>query len=295
MNQLHSILRPSLKDLSDAVSDFRLSARHDSAKGILRRFTLPLEEEPLLGFLKAAVPESSFEEWWLERCGGRELTSGYSSIDWPAELESRISLQVGLCRCLASNGKDVFVFARRHYGSQSRYHADVFRSFADELLAPLVRDIEKLARHRVLPPVLFEAMGRLPGTGDLILDELLNQACGHFRDPAPESRKLAVEKLWDAFERTKTLRGGDKRQSADDLLREASECDRFLRVLTDEMSALTKIGNEFHIRHFETNRAAIERSEHFDYLFHRLYALLHLLLFSLRTGGTSQIVIQGSA
>lgn len=295
MIHLHTVLQPSFDDLSDTLSDFRSSARHDSANGLLRRVTLALEAEPLLGFLKATTPESSFEQWWHERCGGRELTSGYSSIDWPPDRSLRVSLQVEFCHWLVRSDKDVLSFARRHYGSQSKHHADVFRCFADELLAPLIRDIRRLSEHRVLPPILFEAMGRLPDSGDSTLDALLKQACDLFRDPAPDARKQAVEKLWDAWERAKTLRGNDKKQSADDLLRDATDCDDFLRVLNEEANALTRIGNNFYIRHFEVDKAPIRRPEHYDYLFHRLYALLHLLLFSTSKSSASQRLAQGIA
>jgi hypothetical protein len=64
------------------------------------------------------------------------------------------------------------------------------------------------------------------------------------------------------------------------LLGVASEDKAFRAVLDSEARALTSIGNDFHIRHFEANRAEIARIEHYDYLFHRLFALMYLLLFS---------------
>ena len=41
---------------------------------------------------------------------------------------------------------------------------------------------------------------------------------------------------------------------------------------------MTNIGNEFNIRHKETDRIKLERVEYIDYLFHRLFALMELLL-----------------
>ena len=49
-------------------------------------------------------------------------------------------------------------------------------------------------------------------------------------------------------------------------------------LLARETKTLSDMGNNFHIRHWETNRSLIEQDFHDDYLFHRLYPLLHLLL-----------------
>ena len=68
------------------------------------------------------------------------------------------------------------------------------------------------------------------------------------------------------------------------LLDKCSPEPAFRKVLEVEARALTEIGNDFHIRHFETDKTELVYPEHNDYLFHRLFALVHLLLFS-RTRG----------
>lgn len=45
-----------------------------------------------------------------------------------------------------------------------------------------------------------------------------------------------------------------------------------------EASALTKIGNTFHIHHSETSQEPLSSSREVDYLFHRLFAFIALLL-----------------
>ena len=59
----------------------------------------------------------------------------------------------------------------------------------------------------------------------------------------------------------------------------------FYKRLEDEAHELTSIGNNFTIRHSETYQVPLELSEHVDYLFHRLFALIRLLLRTTGRGG----------
>lgn len=133
---------------------------------------------------------------------------------------------------------------------------------------------------RLGSPVLAEALGSvLFRTGDIELDGLLETARRKYLDPDPAIRKEALEKLWDAFERIKTLEPGrDKRQSAEALLTRVAGGSPFRRVLDEEAGALTRIGNSFGIRHSETTQEHLNRPEEVDYLFHRLFALIWLML-----------------
>ncbi len=76
---------------------------------------------------------------------------------------------------------------------------------------------------RLAPPVLSEALLlTLFRTGDDALDSLLETARKKFLNHDPEIRKEALEKLWDAFERLKTLEiSGNKRASVEKLLMNA--------------------------------------------------------------------------
>lgn len=89
---------------------------------------------------------------------------------------------------------------------------------------------------------------------------------------------IATEKVWDAFERIKTYYlQCDKKTSADRLLDIMSKgCTDYKAMLQEEFSALTRLGNEFRIRHHETNKKDICFNEHFDYLFHRCLTVLKL-------------------
>jgi hypothetical protein len=133
---------------------------------------------------------------------------------------------------------------------------------------------------RLAPGVLREALATASfETGDTELDSLLTAARAKFLSPEVSYRREALEKLWDAWERAKSLRiPTDKRASAEALLRDASREENFRNALDTEAHELTRIGNTFRIRHSETSQISIAESEHLDYLFHRMFALIRLVL-----------------
>ena len=136
--------------------------------------------------------------------------------------------------------------------------------------------IERVAP-RVLQDILTHADFR---TGDSKLDELLNSACRKFLDPVPETRKEGLDALWDAWERLKSLGGDDKKTQTRAMLDIAAgnRSPRFRDALDSEAKELTSIGNSLHIRHAETNQEVLAEREHVDYLFHRLFSLVNLIV-----------------
>lgn len=135
---------------------------------------------------------------------------------------------------------------------------------------------------RLVPQVfqkLIESRNFQTGDGDL--DNLLNMACSKFLSPDPNDRKIALEKLWDAWERLKSIyigQTGDKKSSTKKLLDDASREPQLRDLLEKDAASLTQAGNDFHIRHFETTKTQLDKQEHVDYLFYRLFSLIHLLL-----------------
>jgi hypothetical protein len=135
---------------------------------------------------------------------------------------------------------------------------------------------------RLASPVIRHALtNTLFATGDSTLDEMLEEAQAKFVNPNVSVRREAVERLWDCWERIKTLeKPDDKRRSIENLLKKAvpgSEND-ILQMLDQEARKLTEIGNSFHIRHAEVTQIRIADSDQIDYLFHRLFAMIQLLL-----------------
>lgn len=132
---------------------------------------------------------------------------------------------------------------------------------------------------RLAPPILQEALvSQIFDSGDNKLDRLLEVARKKFLDPDSTIRREALEKLWDAWERVKTLDGANKRDSIKALLDKAAPEPDFRSLLESEARSLTDVGNKFHIRHSETGQIEIQTEDQVDYLFHRLFALIWLVL-----------------
>jgi hypothetical protein len=133
---------------------------------------------------------------------------------------------------------------------------------------------------RLGPPILREAVSDfIFCTGDTTLDQMLEEARRKFINPNTSIRREAVERLWDAWERIKSLEEPeDKKISINLLLTKAASDPDILKMFDDEGRELTRIGNKFHIRHTEMDQILITDSDHLDYLFHRLFAMIQLLL-----------------
>jgi hypothetical protein len=67
---------------------------------------------------------------------------------------------------------------------------------------------------------------------------------------------------------------------------EASAEPNFRQLLEEEAKELTAVGNNFMIRHTETTKIPIASSDHVDYLFQRMFAIIYLLL---RTRGSVKV------
>ncbi|BBO19011.1 conserved hypothetical protein [Candidatus Brocadia pituitae] len=135
---------------------------------------------------------------------------------------------------------------------------------------------------RLAPPILREKLSEVIFlTRDNELNEILESARTKYLDPNISVRRESLEKLWDAWERIKTIEPAeDKKQSTKKLLDKASLEPNFLKILEEDAKKLTEIGNQFQIRHSEINKTPVNKSEHIDYLFQRLFAIIYLLLKS---------------
>lgn len=134
---------------------------------------------------------------------------------------------------------------------------------------------------RVVPPVLHEDLIQASfRTDDPHLNKLLDTATRKYIDRNPESRKEGLDLLWDAWERLKTLGGGDKKTQTLSMLDDAAgnTSPKFRAALEKEAKELTKMGNQLSIRHTETDQEQLARTEHVDYLFHRMFSLVNLVL-----------------
>jgi hypothetical protein len=167
---------------------------------------------------------------------------------------------------------------------RERFRRDINRIFARNGLAYELETSGEV--ERIPPPILREAVRTIFSTGDAELDALLNQAVAKYLSRDLGERKESLEKLWDAWERLKSLEDpANKKASVETLLRKAVPTPELRKVVNTDAEALTAIGNTFMIRHSEVGKVTIDRSEDIDYLFHRLFALVRLLLRASGRGG----------
>lgn len=109
------------------------------------------------------------------------------------------------------------------------------------------------------------------------LRELIIESIALYHNARSEMHHLATEKIWDAFERIKTIYTDlDKKQSAKKLINGMSKGSvSYSEMLSDEFDMLTNIGNRFRIRHHETNKIDVD-DDYCDYLFIRCLSLVDL-------------------
>ncbi len=179
-----------------------------------------------------------------------------------------------------SFGKHNHLLSFDQDAGKQQYLEDVNRLFRRNSLAFELQGDGKVVR--LEPVVLRETLdSAVFQSEDQELNRLLKLARKKFRDPDVNIRREAVEKLWDAWERLKTLEPGPgKKKQIEALLTKAipQSQSEFRERVNQEAIALTKIGNDFAIRHTEKNKIIISESEFLDYLFHRLFALIQMLL-----------------
>jgi hypothetical protein len=99
------------------------------------------------------------------------------------------------------------------------------------------------------------------------LKELIEQATVLYVSNNISDKQIAVEKLWDAFERLKTYYGSGrpKRASITRIVEEmANGNENYTELFDEEFNKLTKLGNDYRIRHHETNKIEIIDNNYYD-------------------------------
>jgi len=222
------------------------------------------------------------------------LNGDIENLPWPLTYEVPHTLQildiVKFCHSnIAKPGKGDYHKFPQHYHlnfDQTEGQSD-FREKINQIFSRngLVYELQENGQIiRLGTPILREVLQSMAfNTGDSELDSMLEKARSKYFSPDLAVRRESLEKLWDAWERLKTTIPGKntketKRAGIEELLRMASPESNFRKMLADEATELTRIGNDFQIRHSETYKTPIDLNEHIDYLFHRLFAMIHLIL-----------------
>lgn len=125
---------------------------------------------------------------------------------------------------------------------------------------------------------------------DVCLRELILQAEANFRSSEQNAKQIAIEKIWDAFERVKSYYSANKKKSLSHIVTRISNGneDMYQRI-DSEFSELTQIGNTYQIRHFEKEKIAIADEFLKEYLYHRCLALINLSIKTIEK--TDKVVV----
>lgn len=161
---------------------------------------------------------------------------------------------------------------------QTEFHNQVNRLFERNGIAFELQEDGQITR--LAPPIVRDILNNaIFKTNNKELDSLLETARIKYLNPDLKIRLESLEKLWDAWERIKTLDyPSDKKKSIEMLFLKASGEIEMRNILNEDGIKLTWIGNNFMIRHTEVKTIPITSSAHVDYLFHRMFALIYLLL-----------------
>ncbi|WP_346889650.1 hypothetical protein [Clostridium sp. UBA1056] len=106
------------------------------------------------------------------------------------------------------------------------------------------------------------------------LKELLQDATKYYDEG---NLQIAVEKLWDAFERLKTYYSPtlDKKKSVNKIVEDMSgKRQPFQDLFEKEFHELTILGNNFRIRHHEVTKIDIQDEKHHEYFYKRCLSLI---------------------
>ena len=197
-----------------------------------------------------------------------------------------------LIEFFAANVRDVVVgsfhsyFGHHHLTCQNSRNVcaqfrdeinDIFRKTG--LLYELNTDlqVERIVENSSLTPAVESAIAAVKEAG---ARELLQEAILLHRSPYPADIRDAVEKLWDAYERLKTYYTTmNKAKSAEKIVIDmAAGQAPYVTLFDTEFRALTKIGNDFRIRHHETDKVEITDVRYYDYFFNRCLSLIALAI-----------------
>jgi len=283
--------------------------RHGAAKPRTAESLDETTRDALLSLIRARMDEEWFGLAFPEKCldgyayAGTDFDkmqaamSGFG-LPWPRQIEVDAPPEDGVVFDLVEYAYEHVAEARNprfhSYGNHSHYEydqaagrgrfaADANRIFERNGMAFALVDGEVT---RLVPAVIHDVLAQsLFRTGNVELDKMLETARHKFLNRDLDVRRESLEKLWDAWERLKTLEPGDKKASMKTLLDHVAAEPTMRAKLDQEARELTEIGNTFMIRHTETNKIPITDSAEVDYLFHRMFAMIRLILRASGRGG----------
>lgn len=218
---------------------------------------------------------------------GLVVTGLFPELGWPLleyqppTTDCALDLVEFLCQHASLPVPTFFHEWRNHWHLDAfRRDGSIMRDKVNQLFAANEMAFEVTARdevrYLVAPPVTELLTSGLPVTSDPDFDDLLGLATRKFLSRKAGDRHEALEHLWDAFERMKTIPDPAKSRGSEELVRLSATDPSEAELLTAEMKVLTTIGNRHRIRHHETDKLPISDALA-EYLFLRMFVLIERL------------------
>ena len=110
------------------------------------------------------------------------------------------------------------------------------------------------------------------------LIKIIKKSYVRFTNKDNDQKDEALTLIANALERTKTLAKGDKKSSIKKIINNISEEEKILDDINDLILKITKISNNYKIRHFETNKMEIKSNEIKFFLYYNYLNIINLLL-----------------
>lgn len=151
-------------------------------------------------------------------------------------------------------------------------------SFEDDINKVIGKYDYNLVSGKIQKVELFQITVELPQNDDN-LRELVQRAQSFIYENSSDGIQSALEKIWDAYERLKTVYDNNKPNTLKKLEEEISCGSMELsQYLENEFDFLTKLGNNYQIRHFEKNKKTFPSDEMKKYFYNRCASLLNLCI-----------------
>lgn len=115
-------------------------------------------------------------------------------------------------------------------------------------------------------------------TDDEHLKSLIEQALSKFYERKGSGKYIALTLIVDAFERIKTLEGEDKKKSITKVISKISPLKYVQENLDADLRELTKIANDFCIRHHEMTKKPINDPDMIEFLFYQYFNYVRVVL-----------------
>ena len=113
---------------------------------------------------------------------------------------------------------------------------------------------------------------------DSHLVTLLNSAVSNFFDRSGTKRLEGLQSIVNAFERLKTLEGGDKQESVARVIAKLSPAESIQTLLDERLRNMTRLANQYTIRHHEGDKIPLTDDALIEYLFYDYFNLVRLIL-----------------